>query len=720
MLHARIVRSPHAHARIRGVNAVAALSLPGVWAVLTHADLPPIRHSTAGQPWPETSPYDARVLDEKVRYVGDWVAFVAAETPELAEQAAELVEVDYEVLPAVFDLAEATRPGAPRLHEIDPHPQPEVGGIYDASRNLAAHGEIAVDGEYEVPFVQHCALEPHVTLAWLDGFDRLNVVSSTQVPFHTRRQLALALDLPIKRVRVIKPRVGGGFGGKQEMLTEPVAAALALRTRRPVRIELSRAEEFAASRVRHAMRIRMRGGVDRDGQLRALEMRAASNTGAYGTHGNSVTGNAGKKSLCLYRADAYRFVGDTIYTNLPVAGAMRGYGAPQGYFALECHMDEMAHRLGIDPLTFRLRNAIRKGDEDRINHRTVRSCGLVECADRAADAFGWWARQPVREGAVRRGYGVAMAMQGSGVAGAELGGATIKLNEDGSFNLLTGATDIGQGSDTVLAQIAAQTLGVSPDDIVMYSADTDITVFDYGSYASSTTYVTGSGVKLAAEETRRQILAVAADMLAMPPQELDVQAGVIFGPDGPTRLTLRDIGHETLYGAHRQQILGKGDFHTDDSPPPFAVQMAEIEVDVETGRIRVRRLCSAVDLGRAINPTLAAGQIEGAVAMALGYALSEAILLDDRGRVRNASFVDYKVLSTLDMPEMITLLIEDPEPTGPYGAKSAGEVPVNGPAPAVANALFDACGVRVRSLPLTPEKVLAALDEAGRRTTEEG
>jgi len=741
MLYGRILHSPHAHANILNIDASRALALPGVHAVLTWRDVPRVRHSTAGQPYPEPSPYDAYLLDHRVRYVGDWVAFVAAETPELAEEALGLIDVTYEALPAVFDPLEALKDGAPQLHEPDTH-HPNYGKhngeIYDASHNLAAHeelvrgdvdaamaeAELIVEGEYRVQMVSHCALEPHICTAYLDPYERLNVVSSTQVPYHTRRQLAEALELPLSRVRIIKPRVGGGFGSKQEMLLEPVAGALALATRHPVRVDYSRTEEFSAGRFRHPMMIRLRTGLKRDGTILAIAMHSIGNTGAYGTHGFTVVRSTGHKTLCLYRARAYRFQADVVYTNWPIAGAMRGYGAPQGFFALESHIDECAHALGMDPLAFRRQNHVQKGDYDpidteviegiTIHHRQFNSCGLPECVERGAAAIGWETPLARVDGPIRRGRGVATAMQGSGVARFELGGASIKLNEDGSFNVMTGATDIGQGSDTVLAQIAAEALGVGLEKIIMHGADTDISVFDYGSYASSTTYISGKGVEMAAREVRRQILEVAADMLTIPTDQLEIHDGVIWTADVPTSLTLAAIAIETLYGDHRQQIMGKGDFSTHDSPAPFYAQFAEVEVDTETGQVRVTRMVNALDLGRAINPTLASGQVEGAVAMALGYALSEEIKLDDKGRVRNPGFVDYKLFSTLDMPQMTTILVEDPEPSGPFGAKSAGEVPVNGAAPAIANAVFDAIGVRIRDLPITPEKILAALDRQGK------
>lgn len=739
MLHARILHSPHAHANIRSIDKSKALALPGVYAVLTYEDLPRVAHSTAGQPYVEMSPYDTYLLDNRVRYVGDWVAFVAAETPAIAEEALGLIEVDYEMLPAVFDPLEACKDGAPQLHEPDtthPNAGKNLGSIYDASHNIAAHevirhgdfdaamqeADIVVEGEYRVPFISHAVLEPHVCVAYLDGYERMIVVSSTQVPYHTRRQLAAVLQLPISRVRIVKPRVGGGFGSKQEMLLEPVAAALAMKTRRPVRIEYSRQEEFTAGRFRHPMIMRMRSGVKRDGTLVAIFMHSIGNAGAYGTHSFTVTRSTGHKTLCLYRAKAYLFQADAIYTNLPITGAMRGYGAPQGFFALESHIDEIAHRLNMDPLEFRRKNHVQKGDWDPVegeevdgvwhSKRQFRSCGLPECLERGAAAIGW--QEPFDRGGgkpIRRGRGMATAMQGSGVASFELGGASIKLNEDGSFNVMTGATDIGQGSDTILGQIAAEALGVGMDKIIMHSADTDSSVFDYGSYASSTTYISGGGVKVAAERVRQQILEVAGDLLDCAPEDMSIADGIIYTPRGASNLTIADIAHETLYGRHRQQIMAKGDFWTDDSPAPFFAQFIEVEVDTETGQVRVTRAVNALDLGKAINPALASGQVEGAVTMALGYALSEELKFDEQGRVRNPGFVDYKVMSTLDMPEMTTILVEDAEYTGPFGAKSAGEVPTNGMAPAVANAVYDALGVRIRSLPITPEKILQALDE---------
>ncbi len=729
MLHARILRSPHAHARVLKVDTSHALALKGVHKVLWWQDLPQVPHTTSGVPHPEPAPYDTCALNSTVRYKGEPVALIAAESEDLAEQALKLIQVEYEVLAAVFEPTEATKPGAPQLHtqvEI----KPGFKTIYDPAHNIAAHGEyefgnvegafgaadLIIERHYETPTMCHCALEPHASLAFLDAYDRLNLVTSTQVPFHVRRQLARALDLPLRRVRISKPRVGGGFGGKQEMVLEPLAGALALATRRPVRLVLPRNEEFSASRVRHAASITLRAGITRDGKITALEMRALTNTGAYASHAETVAHAIGHKTLGLYRARAYRYTGEAVYTNRPVAGAFRGYGATQGYFALESFIDELAWELKMDPLAFRRLNHTSKGGYDPMDYngqepgRSITSCALPECLEVGAKLIGWDKPRPANDGPIKRGLGMAICMQGSGVARMELGGATLKLNDDGSFNLLTGATDIGQGSDTVLSQIAAEALGISLENIILTSADTDLTVMDYGAYASSTTYITGMGVKRAAEDARHQILEVAAEICETDPEVLSIKQNEICGPYGKTGLTVSDIAYETLYGRHRTQIVGKGDANSKESPPPFYAQFVEVAVDTETGLVQLLRSVNVLDLGRAVNPALASGQVEGAVTMGFGYALTEELRFDDQGNVRNAGFVDYKVFSPLDMPQMQTVLIEDPDPTGPYGLKSAGEVGINGPAPAIANAIYNATGLRLRSLPMTPVRVLEGLE----------
>ena len=740
MLHAKILGSPHAHARIRRIDATRARALPGVACVLTYADVPRIPYSTAGQNAPEPSPYDVFMLDRKVRFVGDRVAVVAAESVELAERALALLEVDYEVLPAVFDPEEAMRPGAPIVHD-----EPDCENVYDASRNLAAHlavelGDVdaALAGAdrvftatYRVPAVQQCAIEPHICISWLDDQGRLIVRTSTQVPFHCRRIVARVNQLPPGKLRVIKPRVGGGFGGKQEILNEELCAALTLRTRRPVRLEYTRSEEFTSSRSRHAVVLHMRTGVSADGRIVANELIAVANTGAYGTHGLTVLSCTGSKTLPLYRCPNLRFRADIAYTNLPVAGAFRGYGGPQGYFALESHMDEVALGLGLDPLQFRLQNAIRAGDPDPLAvalgegkegvPRTVQSCGLASCIERGAASIGWHRRRggtwepsdplAVAHGKAtrRRGIGMAIAMHGTSIPGDDMGAANIKVNEDGTFNVLCGATDIGTGSDTVLAQIAAEVLGVDTSSILLYSADTDMTPFDVGAYASSTTYISGRAVQRAAEVVRAELLDLASDLLGEPACEL--RRGFAHAASGK-RVPIAEVARESLYGPRKRQIQGAASKLSEDSPPPFAATFAEVEVDVETGKVEVLHLVQAVDCGVAINPMQAEGQVEGGTAQALGYALFEEMHFDAEGRMLNPSFTDYRIASSLDMPRLTVHLVPTHEPSGPFGAKSIAEIPLDGPAPAIANAVRDALGVRVDVIPMTPERVWQAIAAA--------
>ncbi len=729
-LHAKVLRSPHAHARILEVRTERALAEPGVVAVLWHRDVAPILHTRAGQSHPEPSPYDTLVLPPKARFVGDRVAVVAAETPAAAERALELIEVRYEELPALLDAEEAVARTDVLIHE-DPDPR----GVSEAGRtNVAARidlevgdvdaalaeADLVVERTYHLPRVQASHIEPHVAIAWVDEDDRLLVRTSTQVPFHLRRILARVLELPESRIRVIKPRVGGGFGDKQEMVVEDLVGLLALRTGRPVRLEFTRREELIAARHRHPQRITMTAGVRRDGTITAVRMDVLADTGAYGSHALTVQGNTGQKVLPMYPAPNIHFRVVCAYTNTPICGAFRGYGVPQGCFAVECHVDEIARELGMDPLQLRRLNHIREGQTDPLSARlgegrkglvrVVRSSGLEEAIRRGAEAIGWGSPPPPGAPWLRRGLGMAIAMQGSGIAGVDWGAATVKLNEDGSVNLMVGATDIGQGSDTVLAQIAAEELGVPYDKVVVLSSDTDLTPFDVGAYASSTTYVSGGAVRRAAADLRGQLAALVAERWDCVADDLVFADGRIAAPDG-RETTHAEAALHALYGA-RTQLAATASHSSLDSPPPFAAQFADVEVDVETGRVHVRRFVSAVDCGTVVHPRLVEGQIEGAVAQGLGYALCEEVLLDRAGRVLNPDFLDYKILGALDMPRLTTLLTPAGEPTGPFGAKAAGEVPIDGPAPAVINAVCAAIGRRPYRLPATPERIWRLLRSA--------
>ncbi|MGA1998584.1 MAG: molybdopterin cofactor-binding domain-containing protein [Terriglobales bacterium] len=745
MLIGKILPSPHAHARIKRIDVSKARALPGVHAVLTYKDVPRVPHTTAGQSWPEPSPYDTYLLDSKVRFVGDRVAAVAAESRAIAEEALRLIKVDYEVLPAILDMEQATKPGAPVIHD-----EPDSTGIHDAKHNVAAfikkelgnvdeafrQADVVIEREFRTHRQQHAMMEPHVSIAWLDEDGRLTIRSSTQVPFHSRRQVAMILQLPVQKVRLIKPRIGGGFGGKQEMLLEDITGALALAARRPVKIEYTREEEFYMARSRHPQILRVKIGAKRDGTIVANQMSVLATTGAYGSHSATVQGNTGSKVLPLYRAPNMKFDCTVVYTNCPVAGAFRGYGCPQGFFAQESVIDEIAHELGLDPIELRRRNLIREGDIDALSAelgegrkglpRHIRTCGMPGCLERGAKAIDWERKRTALPGKpthLRRGVGVACSIQGSGIAGVDWAAALLKINEDGSFNLQVGAADLGTGADTVLAQIAAETLGVTLDKMIVCSGDTDFTPFDVGAYASSTTIISGGAVKKAAEKVRAQILDVAARLLEVTPEKVNLGNNEAFTVcECRKAVSMADVARHAMYKDKVQIMEGASHWNT-DSPPPFCATFAEVEVDTETGKVRVLELVTAVDCGVAINPMAAEGQAEGAVAQGLGYALTEEMLLDETGRMINPNFLDYKVFSAKDMPKLTTILVETEEPLGPYGAKSIAEVPINGPAPAIANAIYHAIGIRFRQLPIRPEMVLKAIHEQGKqkpRTTRAG
>ena len=766
LLHAKVLRSPHAHALIKRIDASRARALPGVAAVLTWEDIPRVVYSTAGQSHPIPGPLDSFSLDRKVRFVGDRVAMVAAETPEIAEQALRLIEVEYEVLPAVLDKEEAMKPGAPVIHD---EPEYVPFAVCDPQRNLAAEIRIDIgdvekgfaeadeifEGVYEVPKVQQAHIEPHVALTYWDENDRLVIRTSTQVPFHVRRQLAPVLGLPVKRIRVIKPRIGGGFGGKQEVLMEDVPAHLTIATGRPVLYEYTREEEFTAARSRHPMKIWMKTGVKRDGTMTANEMRVLSDTGAYGCHALTVTGNTGHKAMALYVGDGpyrkspnIRFYADIVYTNTPPAGAYRGYGVPQGFWAVERHMEKIARAMGLDPLEFRLKNALRPGEYHPFSTawnegreprpEVIHTVGLEECVRQGKAAIGWdekfgneaWhvgrafspSGQTESLSYKRKGIGVALVMQGTAIPYLDMGGASIKMNDDGSFNLLIGATDLGTGSDTVIAQMAAEVLGVPVEDILVYSSDTDFTPFDKGAYASSTTYISGTAAVRAAEICAERIKIRAAKMLN---REVDTYTGtqvdretgtqvkaeeirlankMAIAPDGRS-VSLEEIALDTLHRNEQEQIMGVASYVSPSSPSPFAAQFAEVTVDTETGAVTVDKLVMAVDSGVIVNPLTASGQIEGGMTQALGYAVCEEMTWDEQGRIRQRDFDRYHIFRADEMPALETIFVETFEPTHPFGVKAVAEIPMDGVAPAVGNAVLDAVGVNVDDNPITPEKV---------------
>ena len=754
MLYAAMKTSPHAHARIKSIDTEKAEALPGVHAVLTYKNVKRVIYASGGQSYPNPPPYDQVSLDSKVRHVGDRVAVVAAETYAIARQACELIEVDYDVLPAVFDPDEAMKAGAPIIHD-----ELDAIGIKDPTRNIVckpyalvgdidkgfAESEVILEREYHVPQQQQASIEAHICMTWFDEDDRLVIRTSTQVPFHVRRMIAPLIGLPVKKIRVIKPRVGGGFGGKQEMLIEDLCAHLTMATGRPVRFEYNRAEEFTSARSRHPQRIVFKAGFKKDGTLHALRHYVLGNTGAYGTHGLTVQTVSGLRGLSTYNCPHREFVCDVVYTNIPTPGAFRGYGAPQAEFALECLIEEAASMLGIDSIELRRKNWVRVGDSMPLAKalgearegfdQIVKTNALEECFQQGMAAVRWEQRaefagkdlmiDPARPH-IRRGLGCAAAMHGTAIAGLDMGAASVKMNDDGSFNVLVGGTDIGTGSDTVIGQIAAETLGVPLEDVIVYSSDTDFTPFDTGAYASSTTFITGGATKKAAEQVREQIRTVAQHMLmagygdlqgklavaVVDPQqrphfettELMLQDRRVQAPDGRS-LTMEQIALYATHQDNQHQIMATASHMSYDSPPPFAAQFADVEVDIETGQVTVKRLVMAVDCGVAINPATASGQIEGGNLQACGYGHCEEMRYDDKGAVVNTRLGQYRIYSAEESPQLESILVQTYEPSGPYGAKAVAEIPMDGVAPAIANAVYHATGKRFYEIPLTPERV---------------
>ncbi|MCP4168482.1 MAG: molybdopterin-dependent oxidoreductase [Chloroflexi bacterium] len=739
MLHGKLLTSPHAHAHIVDIDDSEALALPGVHAAIHYKNIQRIRYGSGGQSYPNPKPWDQVSFDNKVRHVGDRVAAVAAETPELAEEAIKRIKVTYEVLPAVFDENEAIKEGAPVIHD-----EPDMEDAYDAEHNIshfihAAVGDVEQGFEaadrifedtYRVHQVQPTPIETHICIGYWDPDERLVLRSSTQVPFHARRMVAPLLGLPVKRIRVIKPRIGGGFGAKQEMLVEDIVGHLVIASGKPVKLELNRAEEFMSSRTRHPQTITFKTGVDKDGILVSQKMSVIGNTGPYGTHGLTVQTVTGMRGLSTYNCPNKEFECWVAYTNIPVPGAYRGYGAPQALFALESHMEEIAEALGMDALEFKRKNWVKVGDpmdiapqlgEGEADVSTlplVTTSGLSECVAQGMHGIGWnrredpsWVAPPDRPN-IRRGIGMAVCMHGSAIPGLDMGAASIKINDDGSCNLLVGATDLGTGSDTVLSQIAAEVLGVPLADMVIYSSDTDFTPFDTGAYASSTTYISGTAVKKAAEELREQIKERAGLLLGLRDwSEIVLRDQRAFAPNGNS-VSLAEIALHSLHQDQQRQLMATASYVSHDSPPPFAGQFAEIEVDIETGQVTVNKLAMAVDCGVAINPITASGQVEGGMVQALGYAHCEEMVYDADGRMVNPAFGPYKIYRADEMPELDVTLVQTIEPSGPFGAKAVAEIPKDGVAPAIASAIFNATGVRIRQIPFTPERVWRALREA--------
>lgn len=716
----KILRSPHANAWVEEIKTDAAKKIEGIACVLTYEDVSRKRFTLAGQTAPEISPWDRYIIDKHVRFVGDPVAIVAGETEEAVDKALKRIKVKYRVEEAVLDIHTA-KDNPILVHQEDDWYMPIPAGG-DNKRNLCSSnveevGDVdamlekcayTVDQVYHTKANQQTMMETFRTYCYMDHFQRLTVVSSTQIPFHIRRIVGNALNIPSSKVRVIKPRIGGGFGAKQSSVSEVFPALVTWVTGRPSKIVFSRKESMIASSPRHEMEVHIRMGADENGIVKAIDLYTLSNTGAYGEHGPTTVGLSGHKSIALYRhTEAYRFAYDVVYTNMQAAGAYRGYGATQGIFAVESAADELAHKMGMDPVKFRELNMPMEGEalpgypDVPING----SCTMDKCLARAKEMIGWDEKYPFRDmgnGKVR-GVGIAMAMQGSSIAGIDVGGADIKLNEDGSYTLALGCSDMGTGCDTILAQMAADCLDTDMKNIVVFSVDTDISPYDSGSYASSTTYATGNAVIQACGELRKRIHAFGAQMLGVSAEDSDFDGEKVRTEDGK-EVTLQQIAGKATCGVCSELQVVK-EYSSPISPPPFMVGAAEVEVDKETGQIDVIDYVGVIDCGTPINPNLARVQAEGGIGQGIGMVLYEDVQYTDKGKIRNNSFMQYKIPNRMDIPKVRIEFESSYEKTGPFGAKSIGELVIDTPCPAIANAVYNATGVRVRELPITPEKV---------------
>ena len=718
----KLLRSPHANAIVQEIDTSRALLVPGIEAIYTWKDVDQQgrRYTQAGQTYPEPSPYDRLVIDRHVRFAGDVVAILAGKDEKCVDKAMKLIKVRYEVLPAVLDYHTALD------NPVLVHPEENWESLApvgaDNKRNLCAHDEsgagdieavlagcdVVIDHTYHTRACQQAMMETFRTYCSIDAYGRLNVLSSTQIVFHCRRILANALHIPKSMIRVAKPRIGGGFGAKQTSVCEVYPAFVTWKTKKPSKIIFSRYESQIASTPRHEMELHVRLGATKDGIVRGIDLYTLSNTGAYGEHGPTTVGLSGHKSIPLYgKAEAFRFVSDVVYTNHMSSGAYRGYGATQGLFAVESAVNELADKLGIDPFVIRQRNIVREGDVMPAYYGQVNtSCALDRCLQAVHDNIGWDEKYPVRDmgnGKVRA-VGMGMAMQGSGITSVDVGSASLKINDDGFYTLSIGAADMGTGCDTILAQIAAEVLECPLDNVTVLGADTDSSPYDSGSYASSTTYVTGKAVEQCAEQLKQKICQVGAGLLGLDERAVVFAGDAVMSEDGTQRATLAQIAAASQCGSNT--ALEAVVTHSSEiSPPPFMVGAAEVEVDLETGEAQVIRYEAAVDCGTPVNPNLARVQAEGGILQGIGMALTENVTYDDRGMPQENSLMQYKIPARNDIGHIHVVFESSYEGTGPFGAKSIGEIVINTPAPALAHAIYRATGVWHRSLPITPEQI---------------
>ena len=728
----KLLRSPHANAIVKSINKTAAMKVPGMEAIFTWEDVDQDgrRYTQAGQTYPEASPYDRLVIDRHVRFVGDVVAILAGADEKCVDKAMKLVKVEYEVLEPVLDFHTA------KDNPVLVHPEDNWESLApvgaDNKRNLCAHDEcgngdidavladcdVVIDRVYHTQACQQAMMETFRTYCEIDTYGRLHIISSTQIVFHTRRIVANALHIPKSKVRVTKPRIGGGFGAKQTAVSAVYPAFVTWMTKKPSKIIFSRVESQIASSPRHEMEMHVRLGANKDGIVRGIDLHTLSNTGAYGEHGPTTVGLSGHKSIPLYgKAEAFRFTSDVVYTNHMSAGAYRGYGATQGLFAVESAVNELANKLGMDPFRIREMNITHEGEIMPAYYGQLNtSCTLDRCLARVHDMIDWDNKYPCRDmgnGKVRA-VGMGMAMQGSGITSMDVGSATLKVNDEGFYTLLIGAADMGTGCDTTLAQIAAEVLECPLEDIAVLSADTDWSPYDSGSYASSTIYVTGKATEKCAHELRGKICALGAKLLGCDTAQVSFDGKEVRAEEGENAgktISLSDIATASMNG-NSIELQATVTHSSEISPPPYMVGAAEIEVDTETGEVTLLDYAAAVDCGTPINPNLTRVQAEGGIAQGIGMTLTESVTYDDRGYPMENSLFQYKIPARVDIGKIRVEFENSYEGEGPFGAKSIGEVVINTPLPAISDAIRNAVGKRFYELPITPEKIaMAALEK---------
>lgn len=722
----KLLRSPHAYAKIKSIDTSIAKRIPGIEAIYTYEDVPTSRFTLAGQSYPEPSPYDRRILENVVRYVGDEVAIVAGANEDCVDRALKAIKVDYEVLEPLLDFEKSIDNTIVVHEEEDYKCLCEIGN--DVKRNIVSSGEsvvgdvdavlkecdVVLERDYHTKANAQAMMETMRSYCYIDTYGRLNCVSSTQIPFHVRRILSNALEIPKSKINVIKPRIGGGFGAKQTACCEIFIAFVTWKLKKPSKIVYTREETFAASNSRHEMKMHVRIGATKDGTIEAIDLYTLSNQGAYGEHGPTTIGLAGHKSLPLYNhVKASRFTYDVVYTNTMRAGAYRGYGATQGQFAVESIINELADELNMDPCEIRFKNMTRENEVlSQYYNEELNACALDRCLEKAMEMIDY-KNKPLRRdmGDFVRGLGVSLSMQGSGISGLDVGSVEIKLQDDGFYTLSIGATDMGTGCDTILAQMVAECMDCDVDQVVTSSLDTDHAPYDTGSYASSTTYVTGMAVVKACEKLRNSILEAAAGFFNVDKEDIEFDGKKINTLDHAHEMSLAEFADTCFNGGIAKALIASDSHMSPTSPPPFMVGIAEVDVDKLTGEIKVHDYVSVVDCGTVINPNLARVQAEGGIVQGIGMALSEDITYSNEGKMRNRNFLQYKLPTRVDVPSVRVEFESSYEDNGPFGAKSIGEVVINTPTSAIASAIKHATGVQVRTLPITAEKVLLGKED---------